>query len=98
MFTFGSQARAVGSTINSSVGCAYQHLEPTVKCNLLIPMERCGSEPTGAADDGADARPFAASKDTAKQRSRPRADRGVNDAGPTSPAGLNRAFHVDFLT
>lgn len=81
---------------DTSAGYADQHLQPAVQRDLLAPMERRGSEPTSATNDGADARPFAPSEDTAKQRSRPRSNRGVNSGSSTSPARLDRAFDVDF--
>ena len=62
-----------------------------------MPVERRGSEPTSATNDGADAGPLAPSEDAAKERSGPRSNRGVNNAGSASPARLDRAFDVDFL-
>jgi len=83
--------------MDASAGYADQHFQPAVQRDLLPPVERRGSEPTSAANDGTDAGPFAASEDAAQQRAGPRSNRGVNNAGSTSSARLDRAFDVDFL-
>ena len=63
----------------------------------MAPVKRSGSEPTSATNDGADAGPLAPTEDTAEERSGPCSNRGVNNAGSTSAARLDRAFDVYFL-
>src|ERR1700691_3720903 len=63
-----------------------------------MPVERRGSQPTSATNDGADARSFAASEDATEQRSCPRANRGVNNGGSTSSARLDRPLDVHPLS
>jgi hypothetical protein len=85
------------ASINASASYADQHFQSAVQRDLLAPVERRGSEPTSATNDGADARPFAPSEDAAEQRSGPRANGGVNSARSTSSARLDRSFDVDLL-
>jgi hypothetical protein len=84
------------ASINASASYADQHFQPAVQRDLLAPVERRGSEPTSATNDGADTRPFAPAEDAAQQRSGPRSNRGVYSASSTSPARLDCAFESTF--
>ena len=76
---------------------ANQHLQSAVQRNLLVSLEGRSSQAPHTADQGSDARSFAAAEDPAQSSSGSRAGRRVLDARAASPARFDSAFHIYLL-